>query len=87
MAKLYLSYPVAPENKQENSRNGALVIAADSAAALAALKLNKLDGSTDNAKLDRWVFSEIADPAGALPNGDSVMWLEGLSNFGAHRAF
>jgi hypothetical protein len=87
MAKLYVAYPVAPENKQENGRNAALVVAADSTAALAALKLGKLDGSTNDSKLDRWAFSEIADPAGALPHGGAVLWLDGLSNFGAHRAF
>lgn len=86
MSKLYVAYPVADENRQENGRNAALVVAADSAAALAALKSGKLDGSTDDAKLDQWALSEIAGTAGSLPNGGAVLWLEGLSNYGAHRA-
>ena len=86
MAKLYIVYPVAAENRMENKRNAAIVAAADSTTALAALKAGKLDGSTSDSRLDQWVFSEIAATAGTLPNGSSIMWLEGLSNFGAHRA-
>lgn len=86
MAKLYIAYPVAAENLQENKRNAALVAAADSTAALAALKAGKLDGSTSDSKLDSWVFSEVAGTAGSLPNGGTVLWLDGLSNYGAHRA-
>jgi hypothetical protein len=86
MTKLYVAYPVAEETRQENGRNAALVTAADSTAALAALKAGKLDGSTDDNKLDRWTFSEIAASAGELPNGGTVLWLDGLSNHGSHRA-
>ena len=86
MAKLYVAYPVLEETRQENGRNAALVTAVDSTAALAALKAGKLDGSTDDSKLDRWAFSEIAATAGELPNGGTVLWLDGLSNHGAHRA-
>lgn len=86
MAKLYVAYPIAEESRMENNRNAALVAAADSTAALAALKAGKLDGSTADAKLDAWVFSEVAGTAGSLPNGGTVLWLDGLSNYGAHRA-
>ncbi len=86
MAKLYVAYPVADENRMENGRNAALVAADDSTAALAALKAGKLDGSTSDSKLDRWAFSEVAATAGSLPNGGNVLWMDGLSNFGAHRA-
>jgi hypothetical protein len=86
MAKLYIGYPTAENQRQENQRNAVLVDAADAAAAKAAAIAAKIDGSTNDSKVNAWTFAEIAGTAGSLPNGGTVLWLEGLSNYGAHRA-
>ena len=84
MAKLYIGYATAHNQKQENGLNAVLVDAASAAAAKTAAIAAKPNGSTDDAKVNGWTYSEIAATAGTLPNGAAVLWLAGAFGTGVN---
>lgn len=86
MSNLYLAYSVSEETRMENGYNAALIVADDTTAAKVTAKAGKPNGSTTDSKLDLWAYSVVSASAGSLPNGQAVMWLDGVRGFGGSRA-
>lgn len=86
MSNLYLAQAGSEHLRVANGWNAALVVAADVAGAKTALKAAKVTGDHLDSVLDAFTYSEISASAGMLPNGNSVLWLQGAKGFASGKA-
>ncbi len=86
MSNLYLAQAGSEHLRVANGWNAALVVAADVAGAKTALKAAKVTGDHLDSVLDAFTYSEISASAGTLPNGSSVLWLQGAKGFASGKA-